>query len=159
MGDAKTSTRVQLSHALKQTKYLEHYIDGWTYQQIAEKYGINHSTVWESIQTQLKHARARRNEAGDLLLELQIARYTDLYKRCIDELDAAEDGREMGKSQLINAARAACDSLTKVLGFDKGTTITISGESALDRDIRELTERMTTELDSRQAALDKPRDD
>ena len=151
MGDAKTSTRVQLAHAEKQERYVRLYRDGHTYQEIADMFGVAPSTVCESVRTQLKHAQARRNHEGDLLLEVQIARYTDLYRRAIEALDSAEDGREVGKSQLLNSARGALDSLTKILGYDKGTTITISGESALDRDIRELTAKMEHEIAIREA--------
>ena len=149
MGDAKKSPRVQLPRTEKQAEWLELYIGGASYRQIGTKYGVNHQVILRSIHTQLEAARDRRTHLGDLLLDVQIARYTDLYRRCIAELDDTASGREVGKAQLISAARGALDSLTKILGLDQGVTINVHTENALDRELADLTNRMGKVLEGK----------
>ncbi|MFT4295748.1 MAG: hypothetical protein QM582_10090 [Micropruina sp.] len=151
MGDMHKNPRRLAEKALSHAAWLDEYINGSTMAAIADRHDVAKSTVHEAIHRRLQEARDRRNDLGDLLLELQISRYTDLYRRCIDELDSADDGREVGKAQLIASARSILDSLTKVLGYDKGTTITVTGESAIDRDIRDLTTKMALQLDQIEA--------
>ena len=147
MGNANTSPRVQIPRVERHAAWLADYINGLSMPAVAAKHGVAVSTVHEAIHNRLTEARARRDRIADSLLDVQIARYTDLYRRCIEELDSSEDGREVGKAQLITAARGALDSLTKVLGLDQGITVNVHTETALDRELAAMTKRMGEVLD------------
>lgn len=142
MGDINKSPRVQIPKSEDHALWLEDYIGGMSYRAVGAKYGVHHSAVYGVVQRQLAKARERRDGLADLYLDLQIARYTDLYRRCIDELNSSEDGREVGKAQLVSAARGALDSLTRILGLDHGITVNVHTETALDRELADLTKQM-----------------
>ena len=85
-------------------------------------------------------------------MDTQICRYTDLYRRTIDELDnAATEGREVGKAQLLSAARGILDSLTKVYGLDEHR-VTVTNRTALDDELADLTDALRHKLDERPPA-------
>lgn len=146
MGNAHTSTRVQLSRNTRHAEWCALYVAGMTQQEIADRYGVSRSAVRDAVKKALTEARQRRADIGDLILDLQIRRYEDLYGRCIEALDDAHAGREVGRAQLISAARGILDSLSKIQGLDQAATATVLTESQLDRDLRVLTETMQQAL-------------
>lgn len=147
MGRNHESPRHQLPAAERHAAWLDDYISGMSLQKVADKHGVTKQAVHQVVHRQLDEARNRRNDLGDLYLEIQIARYTDLYQRCIDELNSTDDGREVGKAQLISAARGALDSLTKILGLDHGITVNVHTETALDRELAAMTKQLGEVLD------------
>lgn len=160
MGDANMSARVQIPRAEQQAAWLDDYIGGLSERAVAAKHGVSKTAVHNAIKLQLASARERRAGLADVLLDVQIARYTDLYRRCIEELDDSSSGREVGKAQLITAARGALDSLTRVLGLDNGITVNVHTETALDRELAALTARMGEVLDGTiDGEIEAPSDD
>lgn len=149
MGDRHKSPRFQGAVAIRQAEALKLFIAGHSYDQIAQRLNYaDRSGAFVAVKRALEDVRAERTELAEHVLDTQIARYTDLYRRCIDALDEAEDGREVGRAQLISAARGCLDSLSRVYGIDANSAVvTVRTETQLDRDIAELT-RMVTAIDS-----------
>lgn len=144
MADANKSPRVQVQRAERHAEWLALFTSGATYRQIAERNNVAVSTVHEAIQRQLDAARDRRDGLADVALELQIARYEWLWAKTVASLTASKNGREVGRSQLINAGRQVLDSMTKLMGLDQPqrAEVTVHTVSDIDREISGLAEQL-----------------
>ena len=144
MADMHKSPRHLGAVAEKQVKALRLYIDGHTYQQIADQIGYaDRSSAHKAVKAALAALTEERTELARHLLDLQVARYTDLYHRTIKALDAVDEGREVGRAQLISAGRGILDSLSRIVGIDHNSAVvTVRTETAMDRELAALTEMM-----------------
>ena len=145
MADMHKSPRRLGAVAEKQAKALRLYIDGNTYETIAQQIGYaDKSGAHKAVKAALEVLTDERRELARHVLALQIARYTDLYQRTIEALDNVGEGREVGRAQLISAGRGILDSLSRVSGLDQNSAVvTVRAESQLDRDLAALTAMMT----------------
>ena len=144
MADMHKSPRRLGAIAEKQAKALRLYIDGHTYESIAKTLGYaDKSGAHKAVKAALQDLTDERRELARHVLALQIARYTDLYHRTIEALDNVDEGREVGRAQLISAGRGILDSLSRVSGLDQqSAVVTVRAESQLDRELAALTAMM-----------------
>lgn len=83
------------------------------------------------------------SDTVDQYRALLTARYEDLYRRAVDDLDAGSHGREVGRAALVSAARSVLDSLAKVHGLTAAPTparaeVTIRVRDELDDELHRL---------------------
>ncbi|MBD0021929.1 hypothetical protein GII33_20720 [Gordonia pseudamarae] len=147
------TTRTDSKATLRHLAALKLYANGATFDEVATECGYaSRSGAYQAVKAALDDARRERHELADNILDTQICRYTDLYRRTIDELDnAATEGREVGKAQLLSAARGILDSLTKVYGLDEHR-VTVTNRTALDDELADLTDALRHKLDERPPA-------
>ncbi|MEP9391198.1 hypothetical protein ABLE94_02915 [Gordonia sp. VNK1] len=111
---------------------------GHTLDDIAERLGYyDRAAVYRAITRSLDRVET---ENATQYRELMTDRYEGLLRRAMDALDDADEGREVGRAQLLSAARGICDSLVRLHGLDNAPVVTIRSETQLDRDIACLTE-------------------
>ncbi|MCF8610039.1 hypothetical protein L5G28_07670 [Gordonia sp. HY285] len=159
-GNANTSKRVQLNRATRHTEWLQLYTGGATFVHIADTYGVHYTSVRDVILRALAEAAAERRELADLALDLQLARYDRLWDEACRALDESKNGREVGRAQLISAARGVLDSKTKLLGLDQPqrTEVTITQTSDIDRELAGMAQalRDKARADADAAGIDAP---
>ena len=140
MGDAKKSTRVDAQTVDRQNQALRLLSNGRSYDEIAVALGYaSRSGAFYAVKSALERAKAERLELAGSVLDKQIARYEGLFKRTVDALDEAEEGREVGRAQLISSARGVLDSLSRLYGLDKpSAVVSVRPESGLSADLARL---------------------
>lgn len=135
------------------TRAVELRAQGHTYQEIADALDYADRTV--AYRAVLRTINRNEAQVVDDFRDLMAERYEALYERALKELDAAATkGREMGKSQLINSARQALDSLARIRGLDKTPTVTINNttgpasasQEAIANEIAGLADALRTKL-------------
>lgn len=143
------SPRGKANVVARQAEALRLYRDGHSYDEIAQELGYsNRSGAHHAVKAALDDRRRDRQELADNILDTQILRYTDGYRRCIDELDnAATEGREVGKAQLLTAARGFLDSLTKVYGLEQ-LQVSVTNRNALDDDLSDMLTALRDKLEA-----------
>lgn len=69
----RREAKLQAPRAEKGQEYFRLRVEGWTYQQIADKFGLNPSTVFEAVKRQLE----KRNEAISEMVPIVRQEMTD----------------------------------------------------------------------------------
>ncbi|AVM01903.1 hypothetical protein C6V83_18160 [Gordonia iterans] len=134
------------------TRAVELRAQGHTYQEIADALDYADRTV--AYRAVLRTINRNEAQVVDDFRDLMAERYEALYERALKELDAAASkGREMGKSQLINSARQALDSLARIRGIDKTPTVNVTttttvsaSQEAIATEIAGLADALRTKL-------------
>ncbi len=148
MGDVNKSTRVQLSRAQKHGEWIQLYVGGATYQQIADIYEVSVSNIKEVIARQLSDAQSRRAHLADHALNLYLERLETLLAAhwpTATKTLRDDDGNPVAVSN-EDADRAArfivrvLDREAKLFGFDEPqrVDITVRAGDDLDDELRRL---------------------
>ena len=139
-GDRNRSSRVDAEIVEKQSEALRLLLRGYTYQKIADHLGYrSRQGAHDAVKSALNRAKAERMDLADRVLDMQIGRYQDLLTRSLNALDEAEEGREVGRAQLIGAARGVLDSLSRLYGLDKpSAVVSVRPEAGLSADLARL---------------------
>lgn len=147
--DAKTSVRLDAQAVSRQNEALALLLRGRTYDEIARELGYaSRSGAHKAVKAALERAKVERLELAGAVLDVQIGRYEGLLKRSLDALDEAEEGREVGRAQLISAARGVLDSISRLHGLDKpAALVTVRAESGLSSDLARLAQFIESEGD------------
>ncbi|MFT4086146.1 MAG: hypothetical protein QM658_03175 [Gordonia sp. (in: high G+C Gram-positive bacteria)] len=143
VGSANDSPQVQGPIVARQAEALRLRIEGLSYQQIADRLGYeSRNGPHAAVKSALELARADRLELAGEVLDLQIARYEELFSRNVQALDEMEaEGREVGRAALFVSARGYLDSLSRLYGVDRpSAVVTVRTESGLNSDLARLAE-------------------
>lgn len=139
------TSRQRITDRERATQAVHLRTHGHTLDDIAERLGYyDRAAVYRAITRSLDRVET---ENATQYRELMTDRYEGLLRRAMDALDNADEGREVGRAQLLSAARGICDSLVRLHGLDNAPVVTIRSETQLDRDIANLT-RMVTAIDA-----------
>lgn len=115
--------------------------DGHQWQTIADQLGYyDDRAACRAVQRVLDRTESVN---ADALRSILTDRYEGLYRRAVDAFDqATTSGREVGRAQLLAAARSALDSLAKVHGLDRPTAepapAAVAAVEAIDLEIAAL---------------------
>lgn len=136
----KSTTRHHLNKTQRHNEWLKLYAGGATCQSIADLYGVRKQAVFTVCKKALQDARTERVELNELLVDLAVHRYNDLYRRAVEALDEAAGGREVGRAALLAAARGVVDSYVKLLGLDQParTEVTVRVRDDVDDELHRL---------------------
>lgn len=140
MGDAKKSKRIEAEVAVRQTAALKLMMDRVSYDDIAERLGYaDRSGARKAVMSALNRLKAERLELAEAVMDMQLARYERLLEYALRALDDADEGKEMGRAQLISAARGVLDSISRLYGLDKpSAVVTVKSEAGLNADLARL---------------------
>lgn len=140
----KSTTRQHLNKTQRHNEWLKLYAGGATFQSIADLYGVRKQAVFAVCKKALQDARTERVELNELLVDLTVHRYNDLYRRAVEALDEAAGGREVGRAALLAAARGVVDSYVKLLGLDQPARaeVTVRVRDEVDAELHELAATM-----------------
>ena len=146
IGNKHTNQRYIAETTAKQTKAMELLIRGATYEEIAEQAGYSdRSNAHSSIKNALQKRARERDELADVALTLMLERIDRLlHVHYLKAIDGDHKSTELVLKML--------DRQAKLLGLDAGVTVTVQGESLLDRELVALTQQMNRIIDATPAA-------
>ena len=129
MGMTKTAPR-RLKAAERRLEAMRLRKAGWTYREIADQLGINHSSVYQFVTEAMAEVRNQTSQEAEEYRAVELSRLEQIHK---DWAPLATPGAEADHYAIENAAKAAAIVLkaserrSKLLGLDAPEKKELSG--------------------------------
>lgn len=112
MGKELTNRGREGVAAERRVQAFQLYKSGWTFRQIATKFGVSHTCISKDIHGELDALAAERREVAKEVLELELQRMDDLLKVLTPRALRGDD-------QAIDRMLKVIERRAKYLGLDK----------------------------------------